>query len=436
MFEVGLHHALRKQFTRGRLRVDYPSGRSETYGGAIPHNRTAPVSAVRITDAAALRRIARDPGLGVAEMYMEGRLVIEEGDIYDLLDIARLNSPAAPDTGLSRLGHFLRNFNAASALRAIGLRRARQNVAHHYDLDERLYRLFLDRDMQYSCAWFEHPDMSLDAAQLAKKRLIAAKLLLRPGARVLDIGCGWGGMALYLARVCDADVTGITLSAEQHRVATDRAEAAGLSDRVRFLLEDYREIEGRFDAIVSVGMFEHVGLRQYDDYFSAAHRLLAPDGVMLLHTIAQPRAWRYAHPFIDKYIFPGGYLPAVSQILPAIEGSGLLLRDLEILSLHYADTLREWRRRVHAKRDEVVALYDERFLRMWDLYLAGSEASFRHDPLFVGHFQIARDQASVPRTRAYLQPAMDQLRRREAEIADYADLIGRPAAAGHRHAGE
>jgi cyclopropane-fatty-acyl-phospholipid synthase len=235
-------------------------------------------------------------------------------------------------------------------------------------------------------------------------------------------------MALYLARVCDADVTGITLSEGQFALARTRAEAAGLADRVRFRLEDYRQTEGQFDAIVSVGMFEHVGLRQYGDFFAATQRLLAPDGVMLLHTIAQPQPSRAAHPFIAKYIFPGGLVPALSQVLPEIERSRLLVRDIEILSLHYAETLKEWRRRFHAEREAVLALYDERFIRMWDLYLAGFEAAFRHDPLHVAHFQLVRDQERVPRTRAYLEKAMARLRAREATIPDYADLLDAPPA--------
>ena len=312
--------------------------------------------------------------------------------------------------------------------RAVGLRAARANVAHHYDLDERLYRTFLDGDMQYSCAYFERPGLSLDQAQLAKKRLIAAKLLVRPGARVLDIGCGWGGMALYLARVCGADVTGITLSQEQHRVATERAAAAGLSDRVRFRLQDYREVEGQFDNIVSVGMFEHVGLPQYPTFFRTVRRLLAPDGVMLLHAMAQPTPAPYNQPFIEKYIFPGGYIPALSEVFPAVEKSGLLVRDTEILSLHYAETTREWRRRFLANRERVLELYDERFIRMWEFYLAGSESAFRYDAIHVFHLQLARDQTRVPLTRDYIPGEMARLAAAELDVPEYAALHDLPAA--------
>jgi cyclopropane-fatty-acyl-phospholipid synthase len=252
---------------------------------------------------------------------------------------------------------------------------------------------------------------------------------VRPGARVLDIGSGWGGMALYLARVCDADVTGITLSQEQLRVATARAEAAGLSDRVRFRLQDYREVPETYDNIVSVGMFEHVGLRQFPTFFKTAHRLLAPDGVMLLHAMAQAKTARYNQPFIEKYIFPGGYIPALSEVLPHVERAGLLVRDTESLALHYAETLREWRRRFLANRETVLALYDDRFLRMWEFYLAGSEATFRVDATQVFHLQLARDQDRVPLTRGYIPTEMARLARAEASYPDYAALHPAPTPA-------
>ncbi|MFO1104881.1 MAG: cyclopropane-fatty-acyl-phospholipid synthase family protein [Amaricoccus sp.] len=418
MLETLLHNALTAQINRGSLRVTYPSGRVEAYGG-----RAGPTVAIRILDAGALRSIVLDPPLAVPEMYMDGRLTIETGDPYDLIALFSLNTEPERSTVWAELNHLRRSVTAAPVAKAIGLKRARANVAHHYDLDERLYRLFLDGDMQYSCAWFEQPGMSLDAAQLAKKRLIAAKLLVRPGARILDIGCGWGGMALYLARVCEAEVTGVTLSQEQLRVARARAEAAGLGDRVRFELCDYREVAGQFDNIVSVGMFEHVGLRRYPAFFETAARLLAPDGVMLLHSIGQPTPPRYNQPFIEKYIFPGGHIPPLSEVMGPVEKSGLLIRDVEILTLHYAETLKEWRRRFLAARDRVLALYDERFIRMWDFYLAGSEAAFRFYAMHVFHLQLARDQERVPLTRAYLAPEMARLRAIEARIPDYAALL-------------
>lgn len=417
MLENVLHSALKAQIGSGRLRITYPSGRTEQYGDG----EGTPV-AIRFADPAALRAVVRDPSLAAAEMYMERRLLIEAGDAYDLIALMKRATRPELATRGARFNHVRRSLTDAPILRAIGVHSARSNVAHHYDLDERLYRLFLDDDMQYSCAWFERPDMTLAEAQLAKKRLVAAKLLVRPGARVLDIGCGWGGLGLYLARVCGARVTGVTLSKEQLRVATARAEAAGLADRIEFRLQDYREIAGSFDNIVSVGMFEHVGLRQYGTFFSTAERLLAPDGVMLLHSMAQPRAARYNQPFIEKYIFPGGYIPALSEVLPAVESSDLLVRDTEILSLHYAETTRAWRERFMAQRARVLELYDERFMRMWEFYLAGSEAAFRYDHLHVFHLQLAHRQESVPLTRAYIPAALDRLREAEQDFPDYARL--------------
>ena len=421
MLEKALHAAVRRQITVGRLSIAYPSGRKEQYGDG-----SGPPVAVRFTDPGALRAVALDPGLAVPEMYMEGRLALEAGDPYDLVALfKRQTRPEVATTG-ARLQHLRRSVTDAPILRAVGVKSARANVAHHYDLDERLYRLFLDDDMQYSCAWFERPEIGLAQAQLAKKRLLAAKLLVRPGARVLDIGSGWGGLALYLARVCGARVTGVTLSQEQLRVAMARAEEAGLADRIDFRLQDYREIDGQFDNIVSVGMFEHVGLRQFPTFFRTAARLLAPDGVMLLHAMAQPNPARYNQPFIEKYIFPGGYIPALSEVFPAAEASGLLIRDTEILSLHYAETTRAWRERFLAQRERVLELYDERFIRMWEFYLAGSEAAFRFDRLHVFHLQLAHDQARVPLTRDYIPAAMARLAEAEGSVPDYARLHDGP----------
>jgi cyclopropane-fatty-acyl-phospholipid synthase len=421
MLENALHAALRRQITVGRLSIAYPSGRTEQYGDG-----SGPPVAIRFADAGALRAVALDPGLAVPEMYMEGRLLLEAGGPYELIALFKRATRPEVATFGAKLQHIRRSITDAPVLRAVGVRSARANVAHHYDLDERLYRLFLDGDMQYSCAFFEPEGIGLDQAQLAKKRLLAAKLLVRPGARVLDIGSGWGGLALYLARVCGARVTGVTLSQEQLRVAVARAEEAGVADRVEFRLQDYREIDGQFDNIVSVGMFEHVGLRQYPVYFRTAARLLAPDGVMLLHSMAQPRAARYNQPFIEKYIFPGGYIPALSEVLPAVEASGLLIRDTEILSLHYAETTRAWRERFLANRERVLELYDERFIRMWEFYLAGSEAAFRFDHLHVFHLQLAHDQARVPLSREYIPAAMARLAEAELSVPDYARLHDAP----------
>jgi cyclopropane-fatty-acyl-phospholipid synthase len=429
--EKALDAALRRHIAVGSLRVTFPSGRTETYGDG-----SGPPLAMRFSDEAVLRSILGDPSLAVGEAYMDGRLILEEGDVYAFIALVKENTRYEISTVGARLQHFRRTLTRSPLLHAVGLKAARANVAHHYDLDEQLYRLFLDRDMQYSCAYFAEPGYTLDQAQLAKKRLIAAKLLVRPGARVLDVGSGWGGMALYLARVCGAEVVGITLSQEQLRVSTERAAAAGLAGRVSFRLQDYREVRETFDNIVSVGMFEHVGLRQYPVFFRTLRRLLAPDGVMLLHAMAQPYPAPYNQPFIEKYIFPGGYIPALSEVLPAVEKAGLLVRDTEILSLHYAETTREWRRRFLAQRERVLELYDERFLRMWEFYLAGSEAAFRYDAIHVFHLQMALDQARVPLTRDYIPEAMARLAEAELDQPDYAGLRqpAPPAPAVRRHA--
>jgi cyclopropane-fatty-acyl-phospholipid synthase len=282
------------------------------------------------------------------------------------------------------------------------LPRARQNVAHHYDLSDQLYELFLDRDRQYSCGYFRDDSEDLDTAQLDKKRHIAAKLLVRPGQRVLDIGSGWGGLALYLAGECGAQVTGLTLSVEQQKLATRRAAAAGLSDRVKFHLRDYREEAGHYDRIVSVGMFEHVGLNHYRAFFAKLKSLLAPDGVALLHSIGRKDGPGTTSPWMRKYIFPGGYVPALSEVLPMVEELRLWVTDIEILRLHYAETLRAWRRRFERNRDRVKALYDERFCRMWEMYIVGSEIAFRRQDHMVFQMQLAKTVDAVPLTRDYM----------------------------------
>jgi cyclopropane-fatty-acyl-phospholipid synthase len=280
--------------------------------------------------------------------------------------------------------------------------KAKENVAHHYDLSGALYDLFLDEDRQYSCAYFRTPDMTLESAQAAKKAHIAGKLLIEPGMRVLDIGCGWGGTALTLARDYGARVVGVTLSEEQLNVAQARAAAAGLADRVEFRLMDYRAVTGSFDRIVSVGMFEHVGVPHYRDYFGKVHDLLAPDGVALIHTIGRTMPPSYTSPWFEKYIFPGGYCPALSEVMVAVEEAGLVETDIEVWRLHYAQTLRHWHDRFVARQGEALALYDERFCRMWRFYLVGAEMSFAHLRLVVFQVQLAHQQQSVPLTREYL----------------------------------
>jgi cyclopropane-fatty-acyl-phospholipid synthase len=356
------------------------------------------------------RRVMMNPELALGEAYMEGEFVIENGTIADALAIL-MNQPevlprwAKLQWWTRYFGRHLRQFNLR--------RRSKHNVAHHYDLDGRLYSLFLDADKQYSCAYFETPDSNLDDAQLAKKRHLAAKLLAGPGQHVLDIGCGWGGLGLYLAEIAGADVTGITLSAEQFGVANARAAEKDLSRSARFLLQDYRDVQGPFDRIVSVGMFEHVGVDFYPTFFKRCAELLTDDGIMLLHSIGRSEGPDSTNPWIAKYIFPGGYIPALSEVLPAIERAGLLVCDIEILRLHYAETLEAWRERFMARREEVVQLYDDRFARMWEFYLASSEMAFRKQNLMNVQIQLTKRQGAVPMTRDYITDSEAKLRTRE-----------------------
>jgi len=332
---------------------------------------------------------------------MDGTLTIDEGTLFDLVDLLAANLARLPEGFLERL----LNGSAVVLRRAHQynpVSRARRNAAHHYDLSDKLYELFLDQDRQYSCAYFYDRGDSLDTAQLNKKRHIAAKLLLRPGQTVLDIGSGWGGLALYLAKECGVEVTGLTLSVEQHRVAIRRAAAAGLSDRVRFYLRDYRQEFGRYDRIVSVGMFEHVGINHYSTFFARLKSLLAPDGVALLHAIGRMDGPGSTNPWIRKYIFPGGYIPALSEVLPVVERSRLWVTDVEILRLHYAETLKSWRHRFERNRDRLRAIYDERFCRMWEMYLVGSEVAFRRGGCMVFQMQLAKAVETVPMTRDYM----------------------------------
>jgi cyclopropane-fatty-acyl-phospholipid synthase len=402
---------LRRLVRRGRLLVRWPDGRQTSYG-----NGDGPQAAVGITTWRTARRLAFNPLLAAGECYMDGELTPLAGSVYDLLAVVTFNRsqgggwhPAMLlQQGLCHAMRRISQFNPAG--------RARQNAAHHYDLNGRLYSLFLDRDRQYSCAYFPLGDEGLEEAQAAKKRHIAAKLRLdRPGLEVLDIGSGWGGLALSLAREHGAHVTGITLSAEQLAEARARAAAEGLAERVRFELLDYRTMNRRFDRIVSVGMFEHVGVNHYRSFFGVLRRCLAPDGIALLHTIGRSDGPSSTNPWLAKYIFPGGYCPSLSEILPAIERSDLIVTDIEVLRLHYAETLRHWRRRFAANRDTIATLYDERFCRMFEYYLAGAELAFRHEGHVVFQIQLARVQTAVPLTRDYVTDAERGLARAPAE---------------------
>ncbi|WP_316167448.1 MULTISPECIES: cyclopropane-fatty-acyl-phospholipid synthase family protein [unclassified Bradyrhizobium] len=366
--------------------------------------------AARFLTRQAQRRLITNPELALGEIYMDGSFVMERGSIADLLAIVMDQPDVLPRWAKLQwcLRYLTRHFGQFN-FRG----RSRTNVAHHYDLDGRLYSLFLDADKQYSCAYFETPDTTLDDAQLAKKRHLAAKLLLDKSDRVLDIGCGWGGLGLYLAETAGVDVTGVTLSTEQVQVANARAAEKSLSDRARFILQDYRDVPGPFDRIASVGMFEHVGVDFYETYFRRCAELLSDDGVMVLHSIGRSEGPDATNPWIAKYIFPGGYIPALSEVLPAIERAGLLVCDIEILRLHYAETLKAWRERFMARREEAVQLYDERFARMWEFYLAASEMAFRKQNMMNFQIQLTKRQDVVPLTRDYIPHEEARLRARE-----------------------
>mgnify|MGYP005839745729 CR=1 FL=1 len=381
--------------SRGTLAVVHADGRRTQFGDGGPPHHT-----IRLHERRLDWWLALNPRLHVAEAYVDGTLTIEGSNLREFLAFVCKN--------LQRHEQTYRNRPWQRVLRRLTQQRnpvgrARRNVAHHYDLSGELYDLFLDSDRQYSCAYFVSPQASLEQAQYDKKIHLASKLLLdRPGLRVLDIGSGWGGLGLYLAGETGADVTGVTLSVEQHKVSEERAKSQGLARRCRFHLRDYRHEEGPYDRIVSVGMFEHVGKRNYDEFFRKVADLLTDDGVCLLHSIGRFDEPSPINPFIQEYIFPGADIPSLSEVTAAIERAGLLVTDLEILRLHYAETLRHWYRRVEANRERIVALYDERFYRMWTLYLASCEIGFRHQGLMVFQVQLAKRVDAVPLTRDYM----------------------------------
>jgi cyclopropane-fatty-acyl-phospholipid synthase len=377
----------------GRLTVTVEGQAPRTYGDG-----GGPAVAVRVSRAWALP-IALNPDMALGEAYVEQGLVLEQGELWDLCELVGRNfkdrGPPAPwERGMNLARRTLRQWNDRRA--------ARRNVAHHYDLSYDLYRRFLDADMQYSCAYYARPDMSLEEAQQAKKTHIAAKLMIEPGQRVLDIGCGWGGMGLELAGRYGALVSGVTLSREQLAIARARADAAGLGHRAEFSLTDYRDVRGPFDRIVSVGMFEHVGAPNFRTYFQTVARLLADDGVALIHSIGRRTGPGLTQPWIAKYIFPGGYIPALSEMTAAIEDAGLWITDIEIQRLHYAETLKAWRARFKAQWDEIAALYDARFCRMWEVYLVLSELGFRHGVNMVAQVQLTKRVDAAPLTRDYM----------------------------------
>jgi cyclopropane-fatty-acyl-phospholipid synthase len=399
-----LRHILDQTIATGHLNVIDADGRIYGFGD---HSGRPVV--VRLADRGTERRLALHPTLAVGEAYMDGRLIVEQGTVYDFLDLLAANFAAATwprwVMAIDRLRFAtrrLRQFNPRS--------KSKQNVAFHYDLDGSLYDLFLDQDRQYSCAYFEQASMSLDEAQLAKKRHLASKLNLRDGMTVLDIGSGWGGLALYLAKTAHVTVTGITLSENQLKISRERAQAMGLAKAVRFELLDYRDLSDQFDRIVSVGMFEHVGLSHYGSFFERIAKLLKPDGVALLHSIGRFDGPGTMNPFITNYIFPGSYVPPLSEVLPVVECTGLLATDIEILRLHYAMTLRHWRQRFRANWNTAVERFGERFCRMWECYFAMCEVGFRHQDLMVFQLQLAKDRQALPLTRDYMYESERQLR--------------------------
>ena len=399
MWDRILDRLLRSLIRDGNLTVQMPSGARQSYG-----NGSGPAVTVTLHDPALPGRLVRGPDMALGEAYMDQTLTVENDDLAGFLALLLRNAADG------RAGWWRYPLERAQRLLRLAQQitpapRARANVAHHYDLSGGLYDLFLDPDRQYSCGYFKTPDDTLEQAQAQKKAHIAAKLRLAPGMRVLDIGCGWGGMALSLARDHGVQVLGITLSLEQHRIATARAAEAGLGDQVEFRLTDYRAVTGKFDRIVSVGMFEHVGVPQYRTYFRQVRDLLAPDGVALIHTIGRTTPPGITSPWITRYIFPGGYCPALSEVMPAVQSSGLWTTDIEVWRLHYAETLRHWRKRFEANIDRAAALYDDRFCRMWRYYLTASEMTFRHYGQCVFQIQLAHRQDAVPLTRDYLYKA-------------------------------
>jgi len=395
---------LRHIFRQGTVEATDAAGKVYRFGDG-----REPIIKISFHDRITPWKLLISPSMGLGEGYMDGRITIDNATIYDFLELATRNMRRLGNDmpfgialeNAAKLFRFFQQFNIAG--------RSKQNVAHHYDLSPTLFELFLDRDRQYSCAYFDTLDDDIDTAQDNKKRHLAAKLLLADGQRVLDIGCGWGGLALYIARRFNSQVTGITLSEEQYVAANQRALGEHLAGRASFDLRDYRAQTGQFDRIVSVGMFEHVGVPFYSTYFNKVHELLKDDGVALLHTIGRSGPPNVTDPWIRKYIFPGGYIPALSEVSPAIERAGLTITDIEFIGPHYAETLRAWSNRFQANRDKVKALYDERFCRMWEFYLAGSEVSFRHMGMTLFQIQMVKNRESVPMRRDYIGDAERKL---------------------------
>ncbi|MFA7413460.1 MAG: cyclopropane-fatty-acyl-phospholipid synthase family protein [Rhizobium sp.] len=407
-----LSHMLKSFIRKGQLTVIDAGGKRHVFGGREP----GPQVTMRLTDPKLYRSLVFKAELVAGEAYVDGTMRFEEGStLRDFLMLFSIN----------RLS--LGSYPIQKAIRAVRMRfrkreqsnrkgQAQQNVAHHYDLGNDFYRLFLDENMLYSCAYFREPDETLEQAQRNKLRLLAAKLNLKPGMKVLDIGCGWGDLALYLAKLEDVSVVGVTLSKEQHALATKRAVDAGLAGRVRFELKDYRDVAETFDRIVSVGMFEHVGVQHYDEFFKKLNALMPDDGLAVIHSIGHMSPPGMTSPWLRKYIFPGGYSPALSEVVAVTEQNSLWVTDIEVLRIHYATTLAHWGQRFEANRDKVVAMYDERFARMWEFYLISCEMAFRTGSQMVFHLQLSRKRDAAPIVRDYVTDCQRAYIERENEL--------------------
>lgn len=405
-----LSAVLTRMIRTGSLVVTDAAGGLHTFGGKIP----GPTVMMKLSDPGLYRSLVFNPELAAGEAYMSGSLTFPGSSLRAFLELTSINRNDRPPTPVQRaVGSTAKLFKRFQQSNPIG--RAQQNIAHHYDIGNALYRLFLDEELFYSCAYFENDDDTLEAAQRAKCRLIAAKLGLKPGQKVLDIGSGWGGLAIYLAQMEDVEVLGVTLSKEQHALAQERAQKAGVADRVRFELRDYRELDQKFDRLVSVGMFEHVGVPRYDEFFTHVNKLMPDDGVMLLHSIGHMSPPSTASPWLRKYIFPGAYSPALSEVFPAVERNRLWVTDCEFLRLHYAMTLKHWYTRFERHRAEIQDMYDERFCRMWEFYLISAEMMFRTGAQEVFHLQLSRTRDACPIRRDYMIDIQRELKRREAE---------------------
>ncbi len=402
-----LSNMLSRFIKKGTLRVIESDGTLTEFKGT-----DEPVATIRLHDPSLPLKMFRNPEMHTGEAYMNGTLTFEDCDLKGFLNLFSINRGGMASYPLQKvLRRVSRTVRSVQQHNPIG--KAQKNVAHHYDLSAEMYKLFLDEDMQYSCAYFENGDETLEEAQEKKKRHIAAKMKLEDGQRILDIGCGWGGMALYLAQKADVEVLGVTLSEEQHAVAVKRAEELGLSDRVKFELRDYREVNERFDRIVSVGMFEHVGVTRYDEYFGKVFEMLEDDGLAVVHSIGHMSPPSVASPWLRKYIFPGAYSPALSETFAATERQHLWVSDVEVLRVHYADTLVEWNKRFQKNRERIAELYDERFCRMWEFYLLSAETMFRTGAQMVFQMQLSRTREATELTRDYIFETEEQYRKQE-----------------------